>query len=506
MNYYLAIAPELMLVALMFIMLGYNSLAKEADGRTSGLITAWGAFIILAITVVLAIVFPGQYYENGNIIQDAYEPLNVWGRTIVNDPIGLVFRVMFLIALILTSLLSLDHEPLVRGEYFALLLASTIGFNLMAVSADLIMLLVALETASISLYLLAGFASRTDRSTEAGMKYFIYGSFASALLLFGLSFLYGLTGQTNLYDIAAAITADYGSLNASARGSYDALIIIITFLLIAGFGFKISAVPFQWWTPDVYQGAPTPVTGFMSTASKAAGFALLMRVFTSGALGEVSYDNPWWALLVAIAIVTLFVGNMVAIWQTNIKRMLAYSSIGQAGYVLIGMLTLTSEGAGAAMFYLLMYVVTNIAAFGAITFVATKTGADDMTDLYGLSRRSPWLALCMLLALLSLGGIPPTAGFFGKFFIFKAAVEADLWWLALIGILMAFVSLYYYLNIIKYIYLYGKDAEHEKGDVTITRAGWVAMGLSVAGILYLGILAGPAFRWTQDAAQWFFPG
>jgi NADH-quinone oxidoreductase subunit N len=294
------------------------------------------------------------------------------------------------------------------------------------------MLYLALETASIPLYLLAGFAKDTGRSSEAGMKYFVYGAFASAIMLYGLSFIYGLTNETNLITVARAIVAQP-----------DVPVLLAAVLVIVGFGFKISAVPFHFWTPDVYEGAPSAVTGLVSTASKAAGFAVFLRVLTAGVFGTVEASQEWWAMLVAMAIVTMTLGNVLAIWQTNIKRMLAYSSIAQAGYTLIGMVTLSVDGTGAAMFYLLYYVFTNIAAFAVIILLSNISKSDEISDLNGLNRRSPWLALAMMFALLSLGGIPPTAGFFGKFFIFKAAVDAGLWWLALIGILNAFIALYY---------------------------------------------------------------
>jgi NADH-quinone oxidoreductase subunit N len=417
----------------------------------------------------------------------------MWGGMIRYDQITLVFRVMFLIAALITSLIANDTEELQYGEFYALLLMSTIGFSLMAASGDLIMLYLALETASIPLYLLAGFAKNTNRSSEAGMKYFIYGAFASAIMLYGLSFIYGLTSETNLITVSRAIVTQP-----------DAPVLLATVMVIVGFGFKISAVPFHFWTPDVYEGAPSAVTGLVSTASKAAGFAVFLRVLMAGVFGTVEASQEWWAMLVAMAIVTMTLGNLLAIWQTNIKRMLAYSSIAQAGYTLIGVVTLSVDGTGAAMFYLLYYVVTNIAAFAVIILLSNLAKSDEISDLAGLNRRAPWLALAMMFALLSLGGIPPTAGFFGKFFIFKAAVDAGLWWLALIGILNAFIALYYYLSVIKVMYLY--RSEEEGVSIPISRAAKVGLALCMFGIFYLGILAESAFEWTRTAAEAFFVG
>ena len=351
----------------------------------------------------------------------------------------------------------------IRDRYYALLITATIGFSLMAASTDLIMVYVALETASISSYLLAGFYTGERRSSEAGMKYFVYGAFTTAVMLYGMSLVYGVTGATNLYVIGDVLTG-------RPIDGVQPLLLLAAVLVVVGFAFKTSIVPYHFWAPDVYEGAPTPFTGFLSTASKAAGFAVFLRVFLSGALGPV-IQGGWWAMLIAMCIITMLLGNFVAIYQTNIKRLLAYSSIAQAGYALIGLVTLTQDGSGATLFYLLMYVFTNIAAFGVIILVSNATGADEIKDLNGLNRRSPFLALVMLFAVLSLGGIPPTAGFFGKFFLFKSAIDAGLWWLALVGILMAFVGLYYYLNIIKVMYLY--RSEQDDIAIPVSRAAQV---------------------------------
>jgi NADH-quinone oxidoreductase subunit N len=292
-----------------------------------------------------------------------------------------------------------------------------------------------------------------------------------------------------------------------------ATILISSALVIVGFGFKISAVPYHFWAPDVYEGAPTPVTGLVSTASKAAGFAVFLRVFTAGVFGPGSASNAWWSMLVAMCVITMTLGNFLAIRQQNIKRMLAYSSIAQAGYAMIGLvtaLTITGpdaasiDGASSTIYFLVYYVVTNIAAFGVVILVSNKVGSDNILDLSGLSRRSPYLALAMLFALLSLGGIPPTAGFFGKFFIFRAAIDADLWWLALIGILNAFIALYYYLSVAKVMYLY--RSEDDSLRIPISRGAALAIGLTVFGILYLGILANSTFELTRRAATSFFIG
>lgn len=488
----LAVVPELSLIILIIAVLFYDRILRPAERRRVGLLAAWGSVAILLITVGVSLIF-GEPDVSRSLPESLY-----WGGMIRHDLITLIFRVIVLVTVAVVSLISLDIPQLQRGEYFALLLSATIGFSFMAASADMIMLFLAIETASISLYVLVGFLINDRRSPEAGMKYFIYGAFASAVMVYGLSLIYGITGQSNIYVIASMVN-QAGTLPPELNG----LFLLATVMILAGFGFKISAVPFHFWTPDVYEGAAAPVTAFVSTASKAAGFAVFLRVFAAGTLGRPTFENEWWAMMVAITIVTMTLGNLLAIFQSNIKRMLAYSSIAQAGYALIGFVALTPDGSGASVFYLLMYVFTNVVAFGVVALVSNQTGSDEMKDFYGLSRRAPYLALAMLLALLSLGGIPPTAGFFGKFFIFKAAVEADLWWLALIGVLNAFIGLYYYLSVVKYMYLY--RSEDEAVRIPTSRAARVALVVSVVGILYLGVLAGPAFEWTRQAGAVFFP-
>jgi NADH-quinone oxidoreductase subunit N len=491
-----ALAPVIGLVVLLFVVLIYDRFLEPEDRRRVGLMTAWGALITLLVVLSLWLFFdmPSSQWT--------LEESLMWGGMIRFDMVSLVFTVIFLAALILTSLFVMDVPYLQRSEFYALLITAAIGFVLMGSAADLIMVYVALETASISSYVLAGFATGSDRSAEAGMKYFVYGAFATGVMLYGLSLIYGVTGETNIYVI--------GNLFASGNllPEVNAVVLLAAALAFVGFGFKISAVPYHFWTPDVYEGSPTPFTAYVSTASKAAGFAVVLRVFISGAFGDISNFAPsnapgWWAMLVSICIITMTLGNFAAIFQSNIKRMLAYSSIAQAGYVLMGVVTLTQDGSGASMFYLLIYIFTNIAAFGVIILVSNITGSDEVSDLDGLNRRAPVLALIMLFAVLSLGGIPPTAGFFSKFFIFRAAVEAGLWWLALIGILNAFVALYYYLSIVKHMYLYRSD--DEEIAIPVSRAAQFGLIVSIFFVLYLGVFANSAYTWTLEAAASFFP-
>ena len=304
-SWYLALAPEIALVLLLFVVLSYDRLFNPEDKRQVGQFTAWGGLAILIMTIGLWVLFQ-QPNADWSITESVF-----WGGMIRNDLVTLVFSIMFLSALILTSLLSMDVPRLQTVEYYGLLIIACIGFSLMAASTDLIMIYVALETASISSYLLAGFRTDRERSVEAGMKYFIYGAFTTAVMVYGMSLLYGVTGQTNLYII--------GNLFANAQqvDVVQPVILLAAVLIVVGFGFKIAAVPYHFWAPDVYQGAPTPFTGYLSTASKAAGFAIFLRVFMAGVLGPAEPSSVWWAMLVAICIITMTLGNLVAIFQTN---------------------------------------------------------------------------------------------------------------------------------------------------------------------------------------------
>lgn len=508
--WYFFLAPEISLTILLFGIQIYSRLLPADRQRNVGLFTAWGAFIILIITLAL------WWFAAVPDVTTTLEESLIWGGMVRNDLITLVFRVMFLAALMTTCLISLDTPWLQKVEFYALLITASIGFSLMAASSDLIMLYIGLEMASISSYVLAGFSKREERSAEAGMKYFVYGAFATAVMLFGMSLIYGIFGSTNIYLLGASAqsipsiaAAQQGGMAVDAINQlrdFTAVNIIAVVMIVVGFGFKISAVPFHWWAPDTYEGAPTPFTAFVSTASKAAGFAIFLRVFSAGVFGQATSEPNqvpvWWALLVVICIITMTLGNMVAIFQHNIKRMLAYSSVAQAGYAMMGLVIFTQDGFGATMFYLLMYVFTNIAAFGVIIIISNVSHSDQMEDLYGLSRRAPYLALVMMIALLSLGGIPPTAGFLGKFYVFKAVVDAGYWGLAFIGIMNAFVALYYYLTVIKYMYLYRSDAEEVA--IPVSRAAMIGLGLTTFVTLWLGLYSAPAFEWTLEAASAFF--
>jgi NADH-quinone oxidoreductase subunit N len=363
----------------------------------------------------------------------------------------------------------------------------------MASAGDLVMLYLAIETTSIPLYILAGFLLTDDRSTEAGFKYLLYGAMTSAIMLYGFSLLYGFAGTTDLYALAAAI-----------RFSEVPLIAVLgaVLMIIVGLGFKVSIVPLHFWAPDVYEGAPTPVAGFLSTASKAAGFAVVARLFVVGFSG---FSVDWTTVLAILSAVTMTVGNLLALPQRNLKRLLAYSSIAHAGYALIGIVAFSRLGIASVVFYMLAYIVTNLAAFAIVMAVGRVTNSDDYEAYRGLSRRSPALGLAMLVAFLSLAGMPPFGGFIAKVLVFAAGVQADFVWLVVVGILNSVVGMYYYLNVLKFVYLFRMEGNDEgQHPIALLRPSAIALLVLTAAIILVGTVFAPWFGHADAAAATLF--
>ena len=495
-----AIAPEIGLAIMAIVVLALDLFLPESQRRNIAIVTAIG----LAALALTPLIWGPPAAPAGLTGAEANQTLLFWGGMVRHDVLSQVFHVMVLLAGAFAALMSIDVKGIGRkGEFYLIIIVSTLGACLMASAADLIMIFVALETTTIPLYVLAAFMRGSSKSAESGMKYFLFGSFTSALLLYGFSLLYGFTGQTNIYAIAEF-------LGTPAFGQNAVPVLVAMVLILAGFGFKISAVPFHFWTPDVYEGAPTPVTAFISVASKAASFALLLRflvaVFPVGlVIGGAEIHGFWVQLMVALAVVTMTLGNVVALAQRNIKRLLAYSSIAQAGYILIGLAAIGSEeqSVAAISFYLFMYTFTNLLAFAVIILFSEATGSETIADLAGLSRRSPWLALTMTIALLSLAGVPPAAGFFGKFFLFQAAVSANLVWLAIYGVLMSIVALYYYLVVVKVMYV--DRSEDEDKPIPMSRPYVWVLGVTTIVVLLLGTIgAQVVYDWALANASSLF--
>lgn len=472
---FFSILPELLLLVLGMLLLVVEPFWKDDRRRNAGWLTAGGLLAVLAISLFVG--RPG-------------EPITVFGGMLRYDWLGFFFKMLFIFGAAITALFMLDHETLgKRGEAYILLVAATLGMNLMAASADLVMLYLAIETTSIPLYVLAGFLLSDKQSTEAGFKYLLFGAMTSAFMLYGFSLLFGFSGTTNLYALAAMTEAGQLSLGVALG---------VIFLVVVGLGFKVSIVPFHFWAPDVYMGAPTPVAGFLSTASKAAGFAVLMRLFLA-AFPSIAYD--WASMLAVLSAVTMTLGNLVALKQTHIKRLLAYSSIAHAGYAMIGVAAASDLGMTSVVFYLVAYILTNLAAFGVVMAFGRVAGSDEIKAYAGLSRRAPGLALAMLVAFLSLAGMPPFGGFVAKVFVFAAAVQANMVWLAVVGIFNSIVGVYYYLSVLKVVYLYRMEGENEEAHpVPLTRPYLLALVVLTVGILLVGTLFAPWFGLSGAAA------
>lgn len=471
----LAILPEIGLVVLGALLLVLDLVWRGSRRRLLGWVTAGG----LAVIALLAILFS----------RPESTPQLILGGMLRLDGTAFVFRLIFLTAAAITALLMVDQEPEgQQGEFYVLMLVATLGMNLMASAADLIMLYLAIETTSLPLYILAGFSTRDPKSAEAGIKYFLFGAMTAAVMLYGFSLLYGFSGTTNLYQMASKFS------------QFPPVVLgLAAMLVLVGFGFKVSAVPFHFWAPDVYEGAPTPVSGFLSTASKAAGFAVLMRVmlavFSVQSSSPITQYLAYWPVLIAVmSLASMILGNVLAASQTNIKRLLAYSSIAQAGYMLAGVMSGSGLGYSAATYYLISYLVTNLAAFGIVTLVGRTIHSDEISAYSGLQRRNPALGLALLVALLSLGGIPPFSGFTGKLLVFGAAIQSGSLGtaVAIVGVITSVIGLYYYLRVIKVSFV--GQAEGGNRPLPMTVPWRLALIVCVVGILFLGTVLGPWYQ------------
>ena len=418
---------------------------------------------------------PGQWYSN------------LW----VVDDYNIFFHVVFLFIAALTILGSIDflrRENIDHAEYYALVLFATAGMLMMSGSNDLIMIFLGLEILSIATYVLAGFRRTDLKSNESALKYFLLGSFSSAFFLYGIALIFGATGSTNLIAIADTL----GRLEVQIS-----LVHLAAAMMLIALCFKVAVAPFHIWTPDVYEGAPTPVTAFMSVGPKAAGFAVLLRIFMTA---FPTIQDRWVDAMWVIAALTMVLGNVIAVVQPNIKRMLAYSCIAHAGYVAVAFAANSREAVSAAMFYLLAYSVMNL---GAFTIVSVLSRSEDklvnITDYAGLAAKRPGLAALLSLFLLALAGVPGAAGFAGKFFIFRAAVASNLIWLAVIGVITTVISFYYYLHVIVQMYMH--EPTEEFADLRMPASVAIALLIAAAGTIYLGILPTGVLDWTIAAAH-----
>jgi NADH-quinone oxidoreductase subunit N len=464
--------PELVLTAGALLVLVADVALPKTRRRALG----WVTLLAIGATAASLVPFTSTHVEVANGL-------------IAVDRFALFFKIVFLLAAAITVLMSfhyLDVEGAPPGEYYFLILCATLGMMIMAGGIDLITIFIGLETMAVSFYILAGFIKPSQRSNEAAVKYFLLGAFSLGILLYGMSLMYGLSGTTSLRVMAPLF----------AGQETDSRLVLAVILVVAGVGFKIAAVPFHMWAPDVYEGAPTPVTAFLSVGSKAASFAMLLRIFVEG-LPVMSAD--WRLLFEVLSIVTMTVGNFAALTQSNLKRMLAYSSIAHAGYVLIGVVAGTPRGIEATLIYLFVYAFMQLGAFTVIVLLRRQDViGDELKDFSGLYFRQPYAAFAMLLFMLSLGGIPPTAGFMGKFWLFGAAIDAGYVWLALIGVLNSAVSLYYYIRIV--VFMYVKDEAIGSEPVAVPTLS-LALAVAVVATILIGVYPTLLFRVAEASAR-----
>jgi len=421
------------------------------------------------------------------------------------DTFSIFFKFLFLAVAGLVILASAEYAKRLRyqAEFWALLLIATSGMMLLAGARDLILIFVALEMTSIAQYILAAFL-KDDRSSEAGLKYILLGAIASAVILYGMAFLFGISGTTAL--VAPDGGASIASFVAEGDPGTRAALIAAIVLLAAGLSFKLALVPFQMWVPDVYEGAATPVAAFLSVGSKAAGFAIVLRIFYEGLGPDTFVGSDWGNVFAGLAVVSMTAGNVMALVQTNIKRLLGYSSIAQAGNVAVGIAAIAasdggiSVGASGATFYLATYLFTNLGAFFAVLAISRGTGSDEIRSYAGMSRRAPLLAAVFAFCLISLTGIPPSAGFVAKLLVFNAAVQSDLVWLVIVAVLNTAVSAYYYLRVVSHMYLAEPPSER---DISPDPLLATALAATAAGVLVLGLIPTPLIDAAERAVSAF---
>lgn len=513
------ILPEVLLVVLAILVLGSDvferwasdEATKRERSQAAGSLAAIGLGLIFLIALLQSgyvYVLPEDAPNNFffNIVRNLQYG-GPFGEPIVGafatDHITMIGRLMLIGAAFLTILITLDCRPENNpGEFYALILFSTTGMCLMAAASELIIAYLAVELTSIPLYVLAGYFQKNTRtSSEAGVKYFLFGALSSGILLYGMSLVYGIAAsQAAGSDLLPNTLTQFTTIAGFATSTESNLLMIGMLFIIAGISYKVAVVPFHSWSPDVYQGAMTPMTGFISTASKAAGFLLLYRLLTStfpGVAGTALLGatfGGWTSALAILAVLTAIVGNLIALAQTNAKRLLAYSSIAHAGFLMLGLIAWASPdvaarsmGASSLIYYLVVYTVTNLGAFGALAAVSMSVGGDDMEHLNGLAQRNLGLAVLLTICVLSLAGIPPLSGFFAKFYVFMAAWQSGAWWLVIIAVVTTIISLFYYLKMLKAMFIFAPPADAANVPVTIPRALGISVTVAVVLVMALGM-------------------
>lgn len=481
------ISPELILAVggILALIAGLSARKWAAPGRIGPLSPEAVSLAVL----VAALVPSAMLLAN----KTAVKGVSQFGGVMAVDGLAVFFKIIAIVSIAIVIFLSIDFfkgKNFHRGEFYALLVFAALAISCLAASTDLIMIYLSLEFLSITSYILAGYMKQDPKSNEAAVKYFLYGAIAGAVMIYGMSMLYGLTGTTNILEIAKVLW--------KIDASYP-LMFMSTVMVLVGFGFKIAMVPFHQWAPDTYEGAPTPITAFLSVGSKAAGFAVLIRVLTTGIPFEVV---DWTPLIIILSGLTMTVGNLVAIPQMNIKRMLAYSSIAQAGYLLLGVAAMAYSplAVPAILLYIFIYLFMNLGAFAVVTILSARLNSDNIRDYAGLIKRSPLAAVAMALFLLSLAGIPPTAGFLGKFYLFSAAIQSgdsDIFWLTVVAIANVVVSVYYYMNIVRLMFFVEPKTDE---PILPSRPLNFAIGLTLAMTLVVLLYPQPFITMAHRSA------
>lgn len=485
------ILPEIVL-SLALVVLVISDLIFHKDKRLIPYIAGFG----IAITGAFVI---NQFSLSGFAFQTSQDSFRNYGMVAV-DPFGVFFKLIVIASSILIVFFSYSSEEIIKtndrlGEYYALIFGMILGMFFMISAADMILIYLSLELLSLSSYVLAGFTKLRERNTEASLKYLLYGAVSSGIMLFGISLIYGLTGSTNLYVINSLLQV------TQVNGFTLSFAVILIFV---GIGYKISSAPFHFWTPDVYEGAPITITAFLSVASKAAGFALLIRFVKTTFVSFVDANGVWalinvfdWeSILVAISILTMTLGNFSALWQDNLKRMLAYSSIAHAGYLLLGLVVFSNQGLMAIIIYFAIYLLMNLGAFFIVMLIANKIGSEEIDDYNGLGFTSPLISISLAIFLISLTGLPPTAGFIGKLYLFIALIDAKMVVVAIIALLNSVVSLYYYIRVLKHMYLV-KSSESTP-TIIPSFGNKILILLLVTPILILGIYFSPLIDFAKQ--------
>ncbi len=476
----------------------------------------------LVITFILAIILDLIFKKSRNIagyvaitgliitglflFQQTGVNYKAFANLLVIDSFGQFLKFIVLLSSLIIIIFSFFFNELNKGysklgEYFTLIIGMTFGMFLLIGAANLIMIYLAIETMSISSYVLSGYTKEVKRASEASLKYVIFGAVSSGIMLYGISILFGLTGSLDLFEINKFLT-----VNKVA----NIPLLMAGLMILSGFGYKISAVPFHFWTPDVYEGAPVTITAYLSVASKAAGFAVLLRFFKTTLLNSIPGTNEMWllinnidwhAVIATLSILTMTLGNLVAVWQTNMKRMLAYSSIAHAGYLLMAVSVLNDNGVSAVLIYFFFYMLMNLGAFFIVQLIANKLDSEDIDDYAGLGYRSPVIGVCLTIFLISLTGLPPTAGFIGKLYIFTSVINSGYIWLAVIGVINSVIALYYYIKVVRNMYM--RDVGSTEPELKYSPVTILIVLLLAIPTLVFGIYFTPIVEWANYSMNIF---